>query len=51
MKHEIPAMTAIGAGLFLYRFEPDGSLDLSCSDDDILPLRLGAAGVAISADG
>jgi hypothetical protein len=38
-------------GLFLYRFEPDGSLDLSFSDDDILPLRLGAVGVAISADG
>jgi uncharacterized delta-60 repeat protein len=41
----------IGAGLFLYRFEPDGSLDPSFSDDGILPLRLGAAGVAIAADG
>jgi uncharacterized delta-60 repeat protein len=41
----------IGAGRFLYRFGPDGSLDPSFSDDGILPLRLGAAGVAIAADG
>jgi uncharacterized delta-60 repeat protein len=41
----------IGAGLSLYRFEPEGSLDPSFSDDGILPLRLTAAGVAIAADG
>ena len=41
----------IGADRSLYRFEPDGSLDPSFSDDGILPLRHGAAGVAIAADG
>ena len=41
----------IGAGPFLYRFEPDGSLDPSFSDDGILPLRQGASGIAIAADG
>jgi uncharacterized delta-60 repeat protein len=41
----------VGAGRSLFRFDADGALDLSFSEDGSTPARLTAAGVAVQSDG